>query len=150
MIEVSLNIAAEMLSLAKGIPYEEAEAQCLTAWDSGAAKRVFEKMIKAQNGRLNDLMKELPKNQYKVTALSGGVVHTINTIKVGQLVNDYAASDEYEYGIDPLFGIKLEKHLGDPVKQNDTLVTIFYNNSLDKRKLQSLIDELVSCYKIKK
>lgn len=47
LIEVSLNIAAEMLSLAKGIPYEEAEAQCLTAWDSGAAKRVFEKMIKA-------------------------------------------------------------------------------------------------------
>ena len=150
LIEVSLNIAAEMLSLAKGIPYEEAEAQCLTAWDSGAAKRVFEKMIKAQNGRLNDLMKELPKNQYKVTALSGGVVHTINTIKVGQLVNDYAASDEYEYGIDPLFGIKLEKHLGDSVKQNDTLVTILYNDSLDNKKMQSLIDELVSCYKIKK
>ena len=95
-------------------------------------------------------MKELPKNQYKVTALSGGVVHTINTIKVGQLVNDYAASDEYEYGIDPLFGIKLEKHLGDSVKQNDTLVTILYNDSLDNKKMQSLIDELVSCYKIKK
>lgn len=33
LIEVSLNISAEMVVLAKDIPYEDAEAQCLNAWD---------------------------------------------------------------------------------------------------------------------
>lgn len=146
LIDVSLNISAEMLALAKDISYEDAEAQCLNAWDSGAAKIVFEKMVDAQGGRLNDLMKTLPKYHCAVRANSDGCVDTINTTKVGQLANDYAVSDEN--GIDPLFGFVIEKHLGDAVKINDTLVTVQYNACLDDERLQMLISELQSCYNI--
>ena len=147
LIEVSLNISAEMVALAKDIPYEDAEAQCLNAWDSGAAKIVFEKMIDAQGGHLNELMKKLPKYHCAVKATSNGRVDTINTTKIGQLTNDYAVSDAN--AIDPLFGLVIEKHLGDMVKENDTLATVHYNDGLNSERLKTLIDELQDCYKIK-
>lgn len=147
LIEVSLNISAEMVALAKDIPYEDAEAQCLNAWDSGAAKIVFEKMIDAQGGHLNELMKKLPKYHCAVKATSNGRVDTINTTKIGQLTNDYAVSDAN--AIDPLFGLVIEKHLGDMVKENDTLATVHYNDGLNGERLKTLIDELQDCYKIK-
>lgn len=147
LIEVSLNISAEMVALAKAIPYEDAEAQCLNAWDSGAAKIVFEKMIDAQGGHLNELMKKLPKYHCAVKATSNGRVDTINTTKIGQLTNDYAVSDAN--AIDPLFGLVIEKHLGDMVKENDTLATVHYNDGLNGERLKTLIDELQDCYKIK-
>lgn len=147
LIEVSLNISAEMVALAKDIPYEDAEAQCLNAWDSGAAKIVFEKMIDAQGGHLNELMKKLPKYHCAAKATSNGRVDTINTTKIGQLTNDYAVSDAN--AIDPLFGLVIEKHLGDMVKENDTLATVHYNDGLNGERLKTLIDELQDCYKIK-
>ena len=147
LIEVSLNISAEMVALAKDIPYEDAEAQCLNAWDSGAAKIVFEKMIDAQGGHLNELMKKLPKYHCAVKATSNGRVDTINTTKIGQLTNDYAVSDAN--AIDPLFGLVIEKHLGDMVKENDTLATVHYNDGLNGERLKTLIDELQDCDKIK-
>lgn len=147
LIEVSLNISAEMVALAKDIPYEDAEAQCLNAWDSGAAKIVFEKMIDAQGGHLNELMKKLPKYHCAVKATFNGRVDTINTTKIGQLTNDYAVSDAN--AIDPLFGLVIEKHLGDMVKENDTLATVHYNDGLNGERLKTLIDELQDCYKIK-
>lgn len=136
-----------MVVLAKDIPYEDAEAQCLNAWDSGAAKIVFEKMIDAQGGHLNELMKKLPKYHCAVKATSNGRVDTINTTKIGQLTNDYAVSDAN--AIDPLFGLVIEKHLGDMVKENDTLATVHYNDGLNSERLKTLIDELQDCYKIK-
>ncbi len=148
LIDVSLNVASEMVALVKNISYEEAEAECLVAWDSGAAKRAFEKMVEAQNGRLNDLLGQLPKYQCAVTAQSAGVVHAINTTKMGRLVNDYAASDDFEYGVDPLFGISVEKHIDDGVNSGETLVNILYNDALDEDALKILQSELASCYEI--
>lgn len=148
LIDVSLNIATEMLALAKDVSYEEAEAQCLNAWDSGAAKRVFEKMVDAQGGCLNDLMKTLPTHRCSVCATSAGDIKKINTTKLGQLVNDYAVSDGFEFGIDPLFGFAIEKHLGESVKEKDALVTILYNDTFSDERLHALISELRTCYEI--
>ena len=63
------------------------------------------------------------------------------------MTNDYAVSDAN--AIDPLFGLVIEKHLGDMVKENDTLATVHYNDGLNGERLKTLIDELQDCYKIK-
>lgn len=148
VIDVSMKIATEMLVLVKNIDHEAARNECFVAWNSSKAKYVFENMIASQNGRLNELLAQQPMYRYPVQSNMAGTLQFIDTTKLGQLVNDYAASDDFLHGIDPMFGLIVEKHLGDNVQKDDTLVTVCYNEALGSN-LEKLVRALHSCYEIK-
>lgn len=148
LIEISLNISAEMVALAKNVSYDNAFQQCLTVLKNGAARQMFEEIVEAQNGCLKDIIDAQPKYQCAVKTNLSGRIDAIETAKIGQLVNDFAIFDRTKKSIDYLFGIEMKKHLGEQVRINDTIAIIFYNENIDEIQLNNLDNEIKKCYQI--
>ena len=151
LIDVSLNIASEMLCLCKEIDFSEAIEECKNALKTGRAKVYFEKMIEAQNGQLNQLLSEKPKYEIVVLAADDGVIQAMDTIQIGHLVNDFAKFklNNQETKLDYMYGFQIIRHINDVVSKGDCLAKIYYND-YQCDFINDIVDKLSQCYKIKK
>ena len=126
LIDVSLNIASEMLCLCKEIDFSEAIEECKNALKSGRAKVYFVKMIEAQNGQLNQLLSEKSKYEIAVLAADDGVIQAMDKIQIGHLVNDFAKFklNNQETKLDYMYGFQIIRHINDVVSKGDCLAKI--------------------------
>lgn len=131
--EVALSVSAEMLSLAKEIPYEKALAAVSDALSSGKALEKYKEWIIAQGGS-----EEAAKNplsigeapfKKQVICPYDGFIGSTDAEKIGLCSLSLGAGRKTkEDKIDPLAGIILEKKRGDRVKKGEVLATLLTSN----------------------
>ncbi len=128
--ELSLALAAHMLSLSGKGSVEECMDMAKQALDSGNALRKFAGMIAAQGGdpTVTEHPELLPQSAAKYTAVSSkdGFIASIQSEEVGLACLELGAgrtanSSEIDYGA----GVELHVFVGDAVKSGQPLFTVY-------------------------
>lgn len=151
LTEISVMLAATMVSLAHGISIEEATRRASEALTSGAALEKFKEWIAAQGGdtTLINAPENFPtaKYSFEVKAELDGYISHIDAQTVGIAAMTLGAGraskdDEIDYSA----GIILRKKTADYVKKGDTVATVYTN---DKEKVKDGAALLYSAYTFK-
>ncbi|MDD4187383.1 MAG: thymidine phosphorylase [Bacilli bacterium] len=141
--DISINIAANIVSMAKKISLKDAKVFCENALDNKSAYKMFEKWIKTQGGDLSKI-----KVSDKVITLKSsleGTIDAVSAINCGRLAMKLGAGREnkkskIDYGV----GIKLLKNIGDKAKKGEVLAELYVKNLNIK-----LTDEDLKIFSIK-
>jgi len=118
LLEVSLRVAAEMCRLA------EVDADPERVLRSGAGRTTFERMLRAQGGRLED---GLPVAPFQVPLLApvAGHVASIDALEVGLSCLELGAGRaRKEDRVDPAAGLVILAPVGARVEAGDTLAVV--------------------------
>jgi pyrimidine-nucleoside phosphorylase len=118
LLEVSLRVAAEMCRLA------EVEADPAQVLRSGAGRTMFERMLKAQGGRLEDGLPVAPF-QVPLRAAAAGHVASIDALEVGLACLELGAGRaRKEDRVDPAVGLIIQAPVGASVEAGDILAVV--------------------------
>ncbi|MCB0377655.1 MAG: thymidine phosphorylase [Bdellovibrionales bacterium] len=142
--ELSVKIAAQMVSMAKGLSFEHAEQEVISALTSGKAYEKFYQVCEAQGGDLD----KLPHSSLltTITASRTGYLHQIQTENVGLAAIALGAGRRVISDIiEPTAGLRLHKKIGDKVTSGEPLFSIYGKSSSSADGASSLLD---SCYQI--
>ncbi|MBQ6292405.1 MAG: pyrimidine-nucleoside phosphorylase [Lachnospiraceae bacterium] len=128
--EVSLELAAAMLSLVFGISHEEARKMADETITSGKAFAKFKEWIAYQGGDtacLDDPSKMArARFAHEVKAPKGGYITRMETEAIGNAAGLLGAGRMVKSDpIDPTAGIVLAKKTGEKVKKGDVLCTLY-------------------------
>ena len=118
LLEVSLRVAKEMCRLA------EVDADPERVLKSGAGRAMFERLLKAQGGRLDE---GLPVAQFQVPlrALAAGHVAAIDALEVGLSCLELGAGRaRKEDRVDPSAGVVIGAGVGARVEAGDVLAVV--------------------------
>jgi pyrimidine-nucleoside phosphorylase len=122
--ELSIELAAMMISLGKGCDLTQARAQATDALKSGRAYEVFEKVISAQGGDLSGI--KIAKNTKDVLAPSDGHVAAINGEQLGYAaINLGAGRLKTTDPIDHSSGIECLVKIGSKVSKGEPIFRIY-------------------------
>ena len=136
LVELCYDLAADMISMGKGITKREAFKMVIEVLNNGSAYNKFLEMVKLQNGDIDGIVVSSKKKYIK--AKSSGTVKNIDALKLGKLsVSMGAGRQSKEDRIDYSVGIKINKLVGEKVKKGEALATLYINDKFDKK----LIDE---------
>jgi len=141
LYEVSIEIAAHILAMAKNISMKDAIILAQNAIKRGAAKKMFVRWIKAQRGILSAL--HVSDKVVYIRSKEEGTVEEISAINCGRLAMKLGAgrvkkNDEIDYSV----GVKILKQIGDYVKERDILAELYvadYNFKLDEEDLNLFV-----------
>ena len=139
--EVVLTIASYMVSYGKMISLTKAKEEVEFVLNNNKAKETFYKWIKAQGGDLEKFV--IKSKKVEILSKKDGYIKEIDAYRVGNLVKDLGGEKKKkEDAIDYNVGVVLNKTIGDKVKENDILGTIYYNKipkDMKKEFLESFI-----------
>lgn len=134
--EVSVHLAANLLSLSKGYDFDSALSAVNNAIDSGASYAKFLEWIAAQGGDIDYITNDrLPVGKYSrvITAQRGGCIVSANGEKIGMTSCALGAGRTTKTDVPDLTaGLILHTGLGNRVEAGDPIAT-FYTS--DERKL---------------
>lgn len=149
LVDLSLELSAYMIKMGLNISLAQARKRALWALESGEALDVFEKIVKAQGGKLEDLprasrTKEVlsPSSGFVTKAEAKQIGLSAIALKAGRL----KASDQ----LDLTAGIQLHKHVGEKVKRGEKLATMHYNSGMVTSRLKQAEKLLKGAYQIGK
>lgn len=130
LYKVCLELAANMVSMAKGISIEESKLLVENSIETGLAYSKFLEFINAQGGNLLDT--KVSSKVVTVKSTKKGTIKNINALKVGMLSQSLGAGketmeDKIDYGV----GVVLNKQEGDEVWVGDTLCTLYVGDKTD-------------------
>ena len=147
--DISVELAALMVHLAKDVPLDDARALCRERLDDGSAKGRFEAMVKAQGGDLARFRRllEKPVSRFRIQAVKSGFVAGIDAEKVGRVALMLGAGREKAGDrIDPLAGVDLSVGIGDRVSVGSPLATL--EKSTGPEGLEQAAAELYRAFRI--
>ena len=127
VVDLCVELAARMVSLARGVELDAAREECRARLKDGAAFAAFEKMVAAQGGDLDRFARllEKPTFKFKIQAMKSGYVAAIDAEKVGRVALALGAGREKAGDrIDPLAGVTLDVKVGDRVSVGAPLATL--------------------------
>ncbi|MCX8059426.1 MAG: thymidine phosphorylase [Spirochaetes bacterium] len=147
VVEITLELSAHMLHLAKGIEVNKAKDLCYENLKNGKALQRFCDIVKAQNGDQNIIMNyevfkkpKYSKDIYFLDIKKDFNIKEINNINFNQN-SSIESIDSYKIGlfscilgagrtkkedkIDPSAGIVFYKKTGDLVSEDDKIMTLF-------------------------
>ena len=127
VVDLCVELAARMVSLARGVALDAAREECRARLKDGAAFAAFEKMVAAQGGDLDRFARllEKPTFKFKIQAMKSGYVAAIDAEKVGRVALALGAGREKAGDrIDPLAGVTLDVKVGDRVSVGAPLATL--------------------------
>lgn len=147
--EVTYNLIALILEdLGKFSSREDVYKQLDEIILSGKALNKFKEIIEAQGGN-SDVINDyslLPQAKYKieVTSTQSGYVTETNAMKIALACKELGAgrtikTDKIDYSV----GIYLNKKIGEPVANGDTIATIYAS---DKEKANLLISQVKTAF----
>jgi len=149
VLELCIEQAALMVSLAKDMPLDEARTMCREKLADGSALAKFEAMVAAHGGDLKQfeaLMKK-PVFKFKIQSMRSGYVAAIDAEKVARAAFKLGAGREKAGDkIDPLAGIELAVRRGDKVAVGAPLATLMTSWAPDP--LESCAAELFKAFTI--
>lgn len=142
LLDTSKEIASILISLAKNITQEEALEEIDKVILNKKAYNKFMEFVKAQGGNLKKFKIEAD-NIKVIKSDKKGVLTKIDAQKIGELsVKLGAGKIKKEQKIDYNAGIKLFKSIGDKVKKDDILATLYTNKNV------KLSNEDINCFEI--
>lgn len=125
--EVSLEVAANIISMAKNIKVGEAKILCAKVLENKTAYKMFEKWIGYQHGDLTKV--KVSDKIIKLKSNKDGVVTKISALKVGRLAGFLGAGRKTkEDAIDYSVGVKLLCEVNDSVKKGQDLALLYVND----------------------
>lgn len=149
--KLCMTLGTQMV-LSAGIAREEKEAEEMLqkSIDSGAALDKLAEWIEAQGGEKEAVYQteRLPQSQYTtvLTSPKDGYIGQITCDEVGVCSLILGGGRETkESEIDLSVGVVLKKKTGDPVKENDVLAELHYN---DEQKCLQAKERLLNAYTI--
>lgn len=119
VIDLSVELAAWMVSLAKGVAFDAARAECRTNLANGAAYARFAEMVKLHGGDLDAFMARCVGNaaSCQCVAVADGFVASVDALKVAQAAFDLGAGRaKADDAIDAEAGVRLLVKRGDKVR----------------------------------
>lgn len=137
-------LASYMVSLGKGISYEEANNMVLDAIRSKKAYNKFLEFVLYQQGDIT----KLPKSNkiYEVKSDISGYLTDISSLEIAKLSMHLGAGRQNKDDkIDYSAGIIINKNINDYVNINDTILTLYTNKDVplfDKNKLFKISDNI--------
>ena len=143
LAEISTSLAAEMVSLTRGVGFERAKELAEEALKSGLAFEKFKEWISAQGGDLNYIenpnLFESAKFVYEIKADTDAYIKRMNAENIGLAAMELGAGrktkDEL---IDFAAGVELLKKPGDRIKKGDTLARLY----TDRENSRTAAEEL--------
>ncbi len=143
LCEICVILAGNMVSLARGIPYEEALEMVRETIASGKAYEKFLQWIAAQGGDISYITEnKLPIGEYscKVYAAKSGYLSRMNAEMIGNAACALGAGRiRKEDTPDLSAGIVLDKTVGDRVSAGDAIFTLYAS---DEEKLSAVAREM--------
>lgn len=141
--ELVLALSSQMVALGKQIELSLATEEVEAVIKNGEAKKVFEDFIKAQHGDINSVALALKKQN--ILSTKEGFITEINSHLLGNLVKDLGGGrtkkeDIIDYGV----GFVLNKKVGDYIKINEPILTVYYNEK------DISIQDILKVFKIEK
>ena len=126
LLDLSLTLASEMVSLGKNIPIEEARKEAIENLTNGKALNKFLEFVKYQHGNIENL--EINARVYNIKANKNGTLKDINALNIAKLSEYLGAGrkskdDEIDYDA----GIIIKKDIGDEIKEGDILASLYTN-----------------------
>jgi len=149
VVDLCVEQAALMVSLAFSRPLDEARALCGKKLADGLAFAKFEAMVRAQGGDLEafEALRQRPTFKFKIQAMKSGYVTAIDAEKVGRVSLSLGAGREKTGDrIDPLAGITLAVKVGDRVSIGQPLATL--EKSVEPDGLEKAAAELYKAFQI--
>lgn len=137
-------LASYMVSLGKGISYEEANNMVLDAIRSKKAYNKFLEFVLYQHGDIT----KLPKSNmiYEVKSDTSGYLTDISSLEIAKLSMHLGAGRQNKDDkIDYSAGIIINKNINDYVNIIDTILTLYTNKDVplfDKNKLFKISDNI--------
>lgn len=124
LTDLCIELASEMVSMGKEIPYEEAEKQVIETIKNKNAYNKFLEFVAYQKGNIKGLKKS--DKIIEIKSKKSGIIEKIDALEIGKLsVKLGAGRENKEDKINPTVGIKLNKLVGDKVLENDVLCTLY-------------------------
>lgn len=146
VFEVSIELAAYMVALAKGIAVDFARALCVKVLNSGEAFKCFEKMVKLHGGDLDKMLADsLDNAAYSVRKTSYGYVSRIDAECVAKAALELGAGRKQSGDkIDHKVGIRLEVQRGDYYQYFTPAFEVFAPmETLQNEKIMKNVDRLL-------
>lgn len=127
VVDLCVEQAALMVSLARDLPLDAARAECCSRLSDGAAFATFARMVAAQGGDLErfDALLKKPTFKFRIQAMKSGYITAIDAEKVGRVALALGAGRERAGDrIDPRAGVTLAVKVGDRVAVGAPLATL--------------------------
>lgn len=149
---VCFGLAGMMLSMGKGISYEEGRKLAEDALESGRAYEKFKQMVSAQGGDVryieNPELFEKSSESAELLSKQEGVLSHLNTEGIGIAAGLLGAGREKKDSvIDFSAGIYMKKKLGDHVQKGEAIATLY---TADKKQLENTMSYIEGCYTVGK
>lgn len=129
LTRLCIDLASEMVCMAKGMAKQEAVKLVTETIDSLQAYDKFLEFVKSQHGHLEEL--RVSKKVKKIKAIKSGILEKIDALELGKLsVSLGAGRNSKEDVIDYEVGVELQKQVGDRVKKGDVLCHVYYHQPL--------------------
>lgn len=147
LTDISLALAAHMIHIG-GIEksYNKALARAKKALRDGSALEEFKDLIKSQNGDMrvfDDYQAfDLAENKTTLNSPISGYIKSFANSEIGFMCTELGggrkvASDKIDVGV----GFYFHKKVGDKVKKNEPIVTIYYRKK-DSKKVDIIKDKM--------
>ena len=149
IVGLSAEFSALMVSIARGIPLDDARAECRTRLADGSALAKFKEMVSAQGGDLDAFQRRLarPTVKYRIQSVRSGYVESIDAERVARVALSLGAGREKPGDrIDHLAGVRLAVKRGDKVAIGAPLATL--ERSSDPDTLERAAAELIKAFAI--
>lgn len=149
VVDLCIELAAWMVSLAKEIDLDEARRMCREKLADGSAFAKFEAMVKAHGGdfdRFRSLL-DRPTFKFRIQAMKSGFITAIDAEKVAKVALALGAGRlEKSDVIDPLAGVTLAVKRGERVAVGTPLATL--ESSRQPDGLERCAAELLKAFSI--
>lgn len=126
LYDLCIDIASNMVSMAKEISIIDARDEVIDAINSKKAINKFYEFIKYRGGNIEKM--SISDNKLEVKSTKAGTITAIDAMIVGKVSNELG-SGRTEKGdeINHKVGVFLNKQVGDTVKVGDVLCTLYYD-----------------------
>ncbi len=137
LVDLCYELAGEMVSMGKEIPFQEAVKLVKKSIQDGSAYHKFLELVNTQGGDIHSL--QVNKKVQKIKSSQSGVVTAIDALEVGKLsVSLGAGRVNKEDSIDHGVGIYLEKLVGDKVRKGDVIAKIYTDKKVNVNSIQNI------------
>ena len=141
--ELIIKLGSLMVSMGLNISLEEALDKVKQNLYNGKGYDKFVQWVEAQEGNIKEICTS--KNSKEILSSKEGYIKSINALEIGKLSRKLGAGRLTKDDIiDLSVGIVLNVKVGNYVRKNDLLATIYYNDK------QINEDELLSCFEFTK
>ena len=130
LYDLCVDIASNMVSMAKEISIIDAREEVIDAINSKKALDKFNQFINYQGGNIEQM--QISENKLEVKSTKKGTIKSINANIVAKVSNSLGSGrTNKEDKIDPTVGVFLNKQVGDTIDLGETLCTLYYNKVQD-------------------